>query len=173
MLTRVFLRGGAFSYALLMGGENYLCLQRLSQARQTAQELFEDPQAEHEVARLTEWAQRGIRGLRQDIPFSVSQKVWGRVCRDSDLCLGRSGPFALQCFYLQALHRARHAHVVVVNHALLLSHLFSGGTIVPSHDAIIVACRVTSDLREVARFVATSSHPVAAGGLRPPRDQPS
>jgi ATP-dependent DNA helicase DinG len=138
LLKRAFFREGTLSYALLMGGENFLCLQRLSQARREARRLFEDPEAEREVSRLTEWVKGKVRGFRQDIPFPVSQKVWGRVCRDPDLCLGRNGPFAPQCFYLRALHQARHAQVVVVNHALLFSHLFSGGTALPPHDALIL-----------------------------------
>lgn len=138
LLTRALFRSGTFSYALLMGGENYLCLQRLSQARHEVREIFGDRLAEQGLARLAEWAKRGGRGLRQDLPFSVSQEVWGRVCRDADLCLGRNGPFASQCFYLRALHLARHAQVFVVNHALLFSHLFSGGTVLPPHDALIL-----------------------------------
>ena len=130
--------GVAFSHALLMGSENYLCAQRLQQARQPQEEVLL-PGGEAGLLRaLQQHAGRTASGLRSDIPFAVPDHLWARVCRDRDICLGARGPFWESCLYRRDLERSRSAQILVVNHALFFLDLATGGRILPPHAAVIL-----------------------------------
>jgi ATP-dependent DNA helicase DinG len=122
--------GVRFRHALLMGSENYLCLQRLAQARLRAQDEPAEALARHATSALS--------GLRSAIPFEVPDAVWARVRRDRDVCLGARGPFWDDCLYRRDLILARDAEIVVVNHALFFLDLALGGRILPPHAAVVL-----------------------------------
>ena len=44
----------------------------------------------------------------------------------------------LRDFYLEAHRKARSAHLLVVNHALLLADVEAGGQVLPAYDNLIV-----------------------------------
>lgn len=117
--------------AMLQGADNYLCVQRLERLKADP-ELFESPQG-RAAGELAAWAQTAQTGHRSAIPFLVPQGLWGRVSRDPDACLGANGRFWSQCLYRRDRERAERAHVVIVNHALLLS-----GARLPPFDALVV-----------------------------------
>jgi ATP-dependent DNA helicase DinG len=122
--------GVRFRHALLMGSENYLCVQRLAQAR-----LHGGPGPTDDLARH---AQAALSGLRGAIPFEVPDALWARVRRDRDVCLGARGPFWDECLYRRDLMLAREAEIVVVNHALFFLDLALGQRILPPHTAVVL-----------------------------------
>ena len=63
----------------------------------------------------------------------MPQPLWSKLSRDPDLCLGPQGPYWGSCLYRKDRERAERSHIVVVNHALLLS-----GARLPPYDALIV-----------------------------------
>jgi ATP-dependent DNA helicase DinG len=128
--------GVSFRFALLMGGENYLCLQRLDQALEEGTWLF-DAGERSQLERLAAWARRAESGLRSDLPVRVSAAAWDRVKRDADLCLGRRGRYWEACLYRKAVQRAREARIVVLNHALFFANLASGEGLLPPFDALV------------------------------------
>lgn len=117
--------------AMLQGADNYLCVQRLERLARDP-ELFEGPHG-RAVGKLAAWAKAAETGHRSAIPFLVPQGVWGRVARDPQICLGPSGRFWSQCLYRRDRERAERAHVVIINHALLLS-----AARLPPFDALII-----------------------------------
>ena len=125
-------------HAILMGSENYLCLQRLSLVgtRPRLPEGGEAPPATLEA--LERHAASAVSGLRSEIPFAVGDRLWTEVRRDRDVCLGARGPFWDQCLYRRDLIRARESEILVVNHALYFLDLATGGRILPPHDAVIL-----------------------------------
>jgi len=132
LLERAFEREGlAFRHALLMGSENYLCVQRLEQARRNAG-------PDRALDALDRHAESAVSGLRSEIPFSVPEGTWGRVRRERDVCLGSRGPFWDRCLYRRDLQRAREAEVLVVNHALFFLDLASGGRVLPPHGVVVL-----------------------------------
>ena len=133
LLERALLPCGIeFRHSLLMGSENYLCVQRLSETALQAAELFDQPSTAV-VRALQRHAGSAPSGLRSEIPFAVPGEVWNRVKRDRDICLGPRGPFWDSCLYRRDLERSREAHLLVVNHALFLLDLATGGRILPPH----------------------------------------
>lgn len=123
--------GIEFRFALLMGGENYLCVQRLARSRKEPG-LFDDPARERAAERLWSWSQSASTGLRSKLPELVAPGLWGRIHRDPDLCLGAASPYWPSCLYRKDREAAERSQVLVVNHALLLSNAR-----LPAYDALI------------------------------------
>jgi ATP-dependent DNA helicase DinG len=128
--------GIPFRHAILMGSENYLCVQRLSQAGVEPALLPAPDRALLES--LERHAGTAASGLRSEIPFPVPDAVWAAVRRERDVCLGARGPFWDACLYRRDLLRAREAEILVVNHALFFLDLALGGRILPPHDVAIL-----------------------------------
>jgi ATP-dependent DNA helicase DinG len=109
-------------FAMLKGWSNYVCLQRLGQARQGSATLFEDAHAA-ELERLSEWAERTADGSRADLATPPRPEVWDEVAAEPDLCPRMKCPHFDACFLFTARRAAANADVIVVNHALLMADL--------------------------------------------------
>ena len=107
-------------FALLKGWRNYLCLQRLQQARDSATSLFEDDRAT-DLASLAAWADKTEDGTLADLPATPRPDVWDEVAAEADLCTRLKCPHFGDCFVFRARRRAAEADVVVVNHHLLMA----------------------------------------------------
>ena len=107
-------------FALLKGWRNYLCLQRLDQAKSTGMALFEDSLG-NEFNALAAWAERTTDGSLSDMPVTPRAEVWDEVSAEPDLCTRIRCPFYDKCFLFAARRKAAQADVIVVNHHLLMS----------------------------------------------------
>jgi len=166
LLERLFEPLGiAVRHALLMGSENYLCVQRLDPL---LRETGPAGPAEHRtmLADLGRHAATAASGLRSEIPFAVPDDLWAAVRRDRDVCLGPRGPFWDACLYRRDLVRAREAEIVVVNHALFFLDLALGGRILPPHDAVILDEAHRAEEAAAAQFGATLGRASVARLLR-------
>jgi ATP-dependent DNA helicase DinG len=143
--------GLAVRHALLMGSENYLCVQRLEPLARASR----GPEHAPIVAALGRHAATASSGLRSEIPFAVPDDLWAAVRRDTDTCLGPRGPYWDACLYRRDLIRAREAEILVVNHALFFLDLVLGGRILPPHDAVILDEGHRAEEAAAAQFGAT------------------
>ena len=125
-------QGLPLAYFLLMGSANYLCLSRLERFRKLGPELFEEYGAQKTVEELFDWVRTGASGCRPEIPLAVPPQIWGDVCRDPDICLGKKCHLKGGCFYRKDVALAARADILVVN-----QHLFFAGMPVPAFDAVI------------------------------------
>lgn len=108
-------RGGIqIEAAVLQGRSNYLCKRRLGLA------LSEDPADPH-LGALAEWEVLSTPASRSELSFDLPFETWERVESDSDLTMHVRCPFYEHCHYYQARRQAAAAHLVVVNHALLMA----------------------------------------------------
>ena len=107
-------------FALLKGWRNYLCLQRLEQARAQGPALFEDA-ASAELAALEAWAEKTTDGSLADLPVPPRGEVWDEVAAEGDLCTRLRCPHFEACFVFRARRAAAQADVIVVNHHLLMA----------------------------------------------------
>ena len=107
-------------FALLKGWRNYLCLQRLEQAKSTGMALFEDSLG-NEITALAAWAERTTDGSLSDLTVAPRAEVWDEVSAEPDLCTRIRCPFYDKCFLFAARRKAAQADVIVVNHHLLMS----------------------------------------------------
>ncbi len=124
--------------ASLKGRRNYLCLQRWSALRHAAPA---DKDEARLMARLLVWLQRTQTGDRAELNLhSNLDGAWSRMTAENTACLQTACPFVKNgtCFLYRARKRADAAHVLVVNHALLLSDIATGGHVIPPYQRLII-----------------------------------
>ena len=127
-------------YAQLKGRNNYLCQRRWASLRRS------QPLPLNEVKLLVRtlvWAASTETGDRAELNLRGEDLyIWNRICAQSENCLGAHCPFQSRgdCYLYGARRKAETAHLVVVNHALLLSDMASAsrGRIVPDYAHLIV-----------------------------------
>jgi len=108
-------------YAVLQGRNNYVCKRRLHLA--DTEEAPASPDERAELDALVAWEAVSTHGARTDLPHPIDPLLWERVESDSDLTLRVRCPHYATCHYYRARREAAGAHIVVVNHALLLADL--------------------------------------------------
>ncbi len=124
-----------FSYALCVGGQNYLCLRRFHQAQMHG--VFNIKKEFNEFQHILEWESRAKRGLRSELDFEPSQAVWSKICRESDLCFGKNCTFKDDCYYNKARRKEYKAQILVTNHHLFFANLANDGRVLPDFDAVV------------------------------------
>ncbi len=132
-----------FSWAVLKGRSNYLCLQRLRElsAAETGQLELEELAAttKAEIARLATWAGTTRTGDAAELDWSPTDRAWSAVSVGSEECPGAQRcPLGGPCFAEAARERAAAADVIVVNTHLYGLDVASGGLILPEHDVVVV-----------------------------------
>jgi DNA polymerase-3 subunit epsilon/ATP-dependent DNA helicase DinG len=124
--------------AQLKGRRNYLCLLRWSGQRRAAAL----PPAEAKLmARLLLWLPHTETGDRAELNLTPEEEtVWSRLSAQNEACLASTCHYVREgtCFLERARRRAEAAHILIVNHALLLSDLAAGGRVLPSHSYLVV-----------------------------------
>ena len=126
---------GALRVALLKGRANYLCLRRWSQLSRSEALPVDDAKL---LAKTSVWLQDTESGDRGEINLMGRDAVtWGHISAgEKGFCLDlRDGS---PCFLRAARQRAEQAHVIVVNHALLMTDLAFGGGLIPEYRNVII-----------------------------------
>ncbi|MCH7786968.1 MAG: DEAD/DEAH box helicase, partial [Chloroflexi bacterium] len=121
-------------FTQLKGRANYLCLRRWSRMR--SNETLSENEARM-LAKTMVWLQDTATGDRSELNLGHRSAAapWDRLsAQGATECLSLGGP----CFLRAARERAAASHLVIVNHALLLSDVTAGGTLIPEYDILIV-----------------------------------
>src|SRR5258706_3573179 len=125
--------------AVLKGRVNYLCPRRLDYLRTHGPR---DANEMRVLAKILVWALENISGDRNEINLTgpAERDVWARLSAEDDnctteMCVGRMGE---ACSFHLAKQAALASHLLIVNHALLLSDVATGGKVLPEHDYVIV-----------------------------------
>ncbi len=124
-----------FSYALCVGGQNYLCLRRFHQAQMHG--VFNMKKELSEFQNIIQWEAEARRGLRSELDFEPSQSVWSKICRESDLCFGKQCTYKDECYYNKARRKEYKAQILVTNHHLFFANLANDGRVLPDFDAVV------------------------------------
>jgi predicted DnaQ family exonuclease/DinG family helicase len=131
--------GGPVRYSVLKGRSNYLCLRRWLAFRRQRGLTQADVKA---IVKIMVWLTESENGDMAEMRLTAEEEssIWPRISSTSDSCLGARCPNMQKnrCFYQRARRRAESSHVVVVNHALLISDLISGGQVLPKYDHLVV-----------------------------------
>ncbi|HEX8803839.1 MAG TPA: DEAD/DEAH box helicase, partial [Acidimicrobiales bacterium] len=158
-----------FTWAVLKGRSNYVCVQRLAEVDPSSAAAaggatgdagpagddgrlpldgLADRVDRAELRRLAAWAATTATGDRADLDDEPSETAWTAVSTSSRDCPGaRRCPRGDRCFAERARAQAGEADVVVVNLHLYGLDLASGGAILPEHDvAVIDEAHVTEDV---------------------------
>ena len=126
---------GVLKAALLKGRANYLCLRRWNHLARSESPTIDDARL---LSKTSVWMQNTVSGDRAEINLSGRDfGSWNHISAgEKGFCPGlRDGS---PCFLRAARERAEQAHIVVVNHALLLSDLARGGGLIPEYQHLVI-----------------------------------
>ncbi|MEO8539569.1 MAG: exonuclease domain-containing protein, partial [bacterium] len=129
---------GDFRAALLKGRSNYLCMRRW--VANYASGLGDQDFARLSSAMLV-WLGETESGDRSELNLDPTEWVtWQRFSAQDADCLARQDRHVREgnCFLQRARQAAESAHILVVNHALLLADLVAGGSALPEFDHLII-----------------------------------
>jgi predicted DnaQ family exonuclease/DinG family helicase len=125
--------------AVLKGRSNYLCPRRLELLRKRGPANADELRV---LAKVLVWQLGNRSGDRTEINLTgpSERDVWVHVSAEDDACtsetcLERTGG---ACPFFQAKQASQNAHILVVNHALLLTDVAVGNRVLPDYDHVII-----------------------------------
>lgn len=125
--------------SVLKGRANYLCPRRLEYLRQHGPGSVEELRV---LAKILVWLLENTSGDRNEINLTgpVERDIWVHVSAEDDACttetcIKRTGG---ACPFYRARQSAQTSHLLIVNHALLLSDVATGSHVLPEYDYLIV-----------------------------------
>lgn len=127
-----------FRAALLKGRSNYLCMRRWVGNYAAG---LGDPDFARLSSAMLVWLGETETGDRSELNLDPTEWVtWQRFSAQDADCLARQDRYVREgnCFLLRARQAAESAHILVVNHALLLADLVAGGSAIPDFDHLII-----------------------------------
>lgn len=125
--------------SVLKGRQNYLCPRRLNAMRRLGPR---SPEEMRVLAKILVWLTEGGSGDRNEINLigDYESAIWSRLSSETDDCslevCSRFG--GNSCPYFNAHEAAETAHVIIVNHALLLADISTGNKVIPEYRYLIV-----------------------------------
>ncbi|MFQ5380083.1 MAG: helicase C-terminal domain-containing protein [Dehalococcoidia bacterium] len=124
--------------AILKGRGNYLCYRRwLGGLAAPAP----DPDFARLASRILLWLPETETGDRSELNLERGMRaVWSRFSAEGADCLSRQHVQVREgrCFLARARKAAEAAHIVVVNHALLLADIAAGGSAIPAFEHLVL-----------------------------------
>ena len=115
-----------FSFAILKGKNNYLCVKREREFADTGEKY----------RKFKKWVSKTNTGDKDEIHFIPD--FWNRVCADPNDCSGKLCPFYGDCFYYRHYRELHSVDILVVNHYLLIYDLLSEFNLLPFHNQLII-----------------------------------
>ena len=124
---------------VLKGRSNYLCPRRLEGLRKSTPGNADEMRV---MAKVLVWLSEGGSGDRSEINLNgpYEREVWSRLSAEdegckAEVCMSRTGG---ACPFYRSRMAAQSAHLIIVNHALLLSDVVTGNRVLPDYSYLIV-----------------------------------
>lgn len=125
--------------AMLKGRSNYLCPRRLEALRQRGPNNVDEMRV---LAKIMVWQQSSDSGDRGEINLNgpVERDIWMRLSAEDEGCKPENCQVRIEggCPFYRARQVAQSAHLLIVNHALLLSDIASGSRVLPEYNHLII-----------------------------------
>lgn len=125
--------------AVLKGRNNYLCPRRMDSFRSRGPETADEIRV---LGKIMAWLLEGGSGDRNEINLNgpIEREIWNTVSADDEgckveMCVSRLGG---ACPFYRAHQAAQSAHLIIVNHALLLADIATGSRILPEYEYLIL-----------------------------------
>jgi DNA polymerase-3 subunit epsilon/ATP-dependent DNA helicase DinG len=124
--------------AVIKGRGNYLCPRRLDYLRRHGPRTADEMRV---LGKILVWLQSSESGDRTELNLNgpAERDIWNKFSAEddgctTDNCIKRGGI----CPFYRARLAAQSAHILVVNHALLLADVATGNKVLPEYDYLIV-----------------------------------
>ncbi|MCX8061121.1 MAG: exonuclease domain-containing protein, partial [Anaerolineales bacterium] len=124
---------------VVKGRSNYLCLRRFENLYRRRPQNADEARL---LAKILVWLQFTETGDRAELNLNnpAEREIWGSISAEDEgctieNCYQRTGG---RCPFYRIRQSSQGAHLLVVNHALLLSDIASGNRVLPDYDYLIV-----------------------------------
>lgn len=127
-----------FRAALLKGRSNYLCRRRLDALRRSDKLNGDEIRV---LAKVLAWLPSTTTGDNAELTLvGTENAVWSRLSSDVEHCAAETCNFRQEnsCFFYRAREKAESAHIVIVNHALLLSDMAAENRVLPEFKYLVI-----------------------------------
>jgi len=128
-----------FNAALLKGRSNYLCPRRLAAIRRRHPTSIDELRT---LAKILVWLLESSTGDRGEISLRgpVENNIWQRLSAEDEGCMLDRCRSVMQgsCPFYKARKTAECAHLLVVNHALLLSDSTTDNRVLPDYQYLVL-----------------------------------
>jgi DNA polymerase-3 subunit epsilon/ATP-dependent DNA helicase DinG len=128
-----------FRFSVLKGRSNYLCPRKVENMRHSYPRNADEMRV---LAKVLVWQLNNQSGDRSELNLTgpTEREVWNRMSAEDDACttetcIKRTGG---ACPFHRVKTASQSAHVLVVNHALLLSDVATGSKVLPDYSHLIV-----------------------------------
>jgi DNA polymerase-3 subunit epsilon/ATP-dependent DNA helicase DinG len=124
---------------VLKGRSNYFCPRRFENMRRRGPE---NPDEMRVLGKVLVWLQGSETGDRSEINLNgpIERSVWSKISAEDEACttencLKTTGG---NCPFYRVRQAAQNAHLIIVNHALLLADVATGNRVLPEYQYIII-----------------------------------
>lgn len=125
--------------SILKGRSNYLCPRRVDLLRKHGPQTLDELRV---LSKVLVWLQDNRSGDRSDINLTgpAERDAWNRISAENDQCTTETCLEKAdgRCPFFQAKQAALNSHLLIVNHALLLTDIATGNRVLPNYDYLIV-----------------------------------
>jgi ATP-dependent DNA helicase DinG len=125
--------------SVLKGRSNYLCPRRLELLRKRGPANADEMRI---MAKVMVWQLLNQSGDRTEINLTgpTERDVWTHISAEDDACTSETCQERIGgvCPFYTAKQAAQSAHILVVNHALLLTDVAVGNRVLPDYDHVII-----------------------------------
>ncbi len=121
------------------GRSNYLCSKRFMAA---VSKGAENPDEMRVLGKLLVWCTNGSSGDRSEINLNgpIDRDYWNRMSAENEGCRANQCPFRRKgvCPFYAVRDRAVRSHIIIVNHALLLTDVATQRGVLPDYKYLII-----------------------------------
>ncbi len=125
--------------SVLKGRSHYLCPQRLAFMRHSGPQSVDEMRV---LSKVLLWLPGTVTGDGDELflPSPAERFVWSRLCADHEACWpDRCAVYASgKCWFYRARQAAEAAHLIIVNHALLLADVAVDNRAIPEYQYLVV-----------------------------------
>lgn len=129
-----------FTFSLLKGRNNYVCLDRTEKTRLhlvTGALRFLSPEELASVEEVKKWTNTTKTGDLSELTVQPSKDVWDRFSVSSDDCLGSACSYSTECYSQEARRQAGRSHIIVTNYHMLFA-CANSVSVLPEYDVVIL-----------------------------------
>ncbi len=129
-----------FTYSMMKGKANYLCLHRFGQFLE--QPTFPNLEIGSDFEQIHRWSMETTTGDRAELTsLPEGSPLWPEVSVKGEACLGSGCPEYDRCYITRMKQSAAASDLIIVNHHLFFADLAlkdsSFGEVLPRYDAVI------------------------------------
>ncbi|MDM8528502.1 helicase C-terminal domain-containing protein [Anaerolineales bacterium HSG24] len=125
-----------FKAVSLKGRSNYVCPKRVLMFQGKGEYSLNELRL---LSKILVWLPQTKTGEKEELfmPNRAEQALWWQVASDGYICNSR-GCTPDNCFYARAKSEAESAHIIIVNHALLLADVAVEGHVIPEYNYLVI-----------------------------------